>query len=280
MECLQESRVDPADIDNLGHMNVRVYARKAAEATRALAGLLGIAGDHTQIFDSHVHFRREQLEGAPLLIHGGVAEASQDTITAYLEMTNADNGDLAATFLNVFRVIDPPTRNGEIMPASALDASGAHQISVPDHGKLAPWRFELWPIGVRQKVHDQLQERLYAATDIDDVEKKAQGTAKLLHAPCVLVAISTAAEHPKIPIWEQHLSTGAACMNTLIAANSLGFEAQWLTAWYIYRNDCRDILGLAPDEQIAGIIHIGTNKAPKTDRPRPDIDSLYSIRES
>ena len=142
---------------------------------------------------------------------------------------------------------------------------------VRDHGKLAPWRCERWPMNVRQKVHDQLQERLYAATDIDDVEKKAQGTAKLLHAPCVLVAISTAAEHPKIPIWEQHLSTGA---------NSLGFEAQWLTAWYIYRNDCRDILGLAPGEQIAGIIHIGTNKAPKTDRPRPDIDSLYSIRES
>ena len=69
-------------------------------------------------------------------------------------------------------------------------------------------------------------------------------------------------------------------MNTLIAANSLGFEAQWLTAWYIYREDCRDILGLAPGEQIAGIIHIGTNKTPKTDRPRPDIESLYSVRES
>ena len=65
-----------------------------------------------------------------------------------------------------------------------------------------------------------------------------------------------------------------------IAANSLGFEAQWLTAWYIYRDDCRDILGLADGEQIAGIIHIGTNNTPKTDRPRPDIDSLYSIRES
>ena len=135
MERLHESRVDPADIDNLGHMNVRVYARKAAEATRSLAGLLGITGDHTQIFDSHVHFRREQLEGAPLLIHGGVAEASQDTITAYLEMTNADNGDLAATFLNVFRVIDPATRNGQVLPDSALEASGAHRIAVPNHGK-------------------------------------------------------------------------------------------------------------------------------------------------
>ena len=151
---------------------------------------------------------------------------------------------------------------------------------VPDHGKLAPWRFELWPIDVRQQMHDQLQEVLKAATDIDDVEKKVQTTGKLLHAPCVLVVISTAAEHPKIPVWEQHLSTGAVCMNTLIAANSLGFEAQWLTAWFIYRAETRAILGLADGEQIAGIIHIGSSSVPKTERDRPDIDTLFSIRES
>ncbi len=150
---------------------------------------------------------------------------------------------------------------------------------VPDHGKLAPWRFELWPMDVRQKVHDQLQELLASLTDLPDREKKSQGTQKLLHAPCVLMAISTAAEHPKIPLWEQHLSAGAACMNTLIAANSLGFEAQWLTAWYVYDDRARDILGLKQGEQIAGIIHIGSSSVAKSERPRPDIDSLFSIRE-
>ncbi|MEP0944356.1 MAG: nitroreductase [Rhizobiaceae bacterium] len=151
---------------------------------------------------------------------------------------------------------------------------------VPDHGKLAPWRFELWPMEVRQAMHDRLQEFLQKSTDMPDLEKKIQATAKLLHAPCVLAVISTATAHPKIPLWEQHLSTGAACMNTLIAANSLGFEAQWLTAWYIYLERTRDILGLAQGEQIAGIIHLGTSTVPKSERPRPDIDTLFSIRES
>ena len=151
---------------------------------------------------------------------------------------------------------------------------------VPDHGKLAPWRFELWPTQMRQKLHDQLQSFLLASSEIPDVEKKQQGTAKLLHAPCVLVVISTAAEHPKIPVWEQHLSTGAVCMNTLIAANSLGFEAQWLTAWFIYQDETRGLLGLAEGEQIAGIIHIGSSNVAKNERPRPDIDTLFSIRES
>ncbi len=151
---------------------------------------------------------------------------------------------------------------------------------VPDHGKLAPWRFELWPEHVRQDIHDDLQQLLAGLNDVTDREKQVQATRKLLHAPCVLVAISTAQEHPKIPIWEQHLSAGAACMNTLIAANSLGFEAQWLTAWYVYEDKARKILGLKNGEQIAGIIHIGTSAIAKSERPRPEIDSLFTIRES
>lgn len=150
---------------------------------------------------------------------------------------------------------------------------------VPDHGKLAPWRFELWPMAVRQKMHGELLQLLARLPDIDDPQKKAQAADKILHAPCVMAVISTAGEHPKIPVWEQHLSAGAACMNTLIAANAFGFEAQWLTAWYIYEDQARSILGLNTGEQIAGIVHIGSSSVPKTERPRPEIDSIFSVRE-
>jgi nitroreductase len=150
---------------------------------------------------------------------------------------------------------------------------------VPDHGKLAPWRFELWTMPMRQRLHDDLQQYLQDTPDVPDREKLVQSTQKLLHAPCVLVVISTAGEHPKIPEWEQHLSAGAVCMNTLMAANSLGYEAQWLTAWYVYDENVRDLIGLKSEEQIAGIVHIGSSSIPKIDRPRPDVDQLYSVRE-
>jgi len=150
---------------------------------------------------------------------------------------------------------------------------------VPDHGKLAPWRFELWPMTMRQRLHDELQHYLETLPKSPDREKKNQSTGKLLHAPCVLVVVSTADKHPKIPVWEQHLSTGAVCLNTLMAANSLGFEAQWLTAWYVYEKNVRGLIGLNVGEQIAGSVHIGSSTTPKVDRPRPDIDQLYSIRE-
>ncbi len=65
-------------------------------------------------------------------------------------------------------------------------------------------------------------------------------------------------------------------MNTLIAANSVGFEAQWLTAWYVYEDGARNILGLTDGERVAGIIHIGSSSAIKSERPRPKIEDHFT----
>lgn len=151
---------------------------------------------------------------------------------------------------------------------------------VPDHGKLAPWRFVLWTPEARATMHKNLLALLASKPEIPDAAKKQQGTDKLLHAPCVLAVISTADEHPKIPLWEQQLSVGAVCMSAIIAANAQGFEAQWLTAWYVYDQDARDILQLRGPERIAGIIHIGSTNIAKNERPRPDIDVHFSTRTS
>ena len=148
---------------------------------------------------------------------------------------------------------------------------------VPDHGKLSPWRFVLWSAQTRAKMHRDLLKLLAEIPDITEPEKKRKGTDKLLHAPCVLAVISSARDNSKIPHWEQVLSAGAVCMNTLIAANSVGFEAQWLTAWYVYENGANSILGLRDGEQVAGIIHIGSSSAAKSERLRPNIDDHYSV---
>ena len=148
---------------------------------------------------------------------------------------------------------------------------------VPDHGKLAPWRFETWSAKRREALHVALSQHLEANQDTmpgEDIGKLQQQTDKLLHGPTLLVCISTAKEHPKIPLWEQHLSAGAACMNTLMAANALGFEAQWLTAWYVYDETTAPILGLAKSERIAGLIHVGSTSVAKSERPRPPLDTI------
>ncbi|MDD9910312.1 MAG: nitroreductase [Ahrensia sp.] len=150
---------------------------------------------------------------------------------------------------------------------------------VPDHGKLVPWRIVLWSMSQRETMHRQLLTLLDSLPDIDDKPKKRASTDKLLHAPCVMAVISTAAEHPKIPVWEQTLSAGAVCMNALIGSNACGYEAQWLTAWYVYADEARDILELQDGEKIAGIIHIGSTNTPKTERPRPQIEDILTMKD-
>jgi nitroreductase len=96
----------------------------------------------------------------------------------------------------------------------------------------------------------------------------------LLRAPTVIAVVSTAADHPKIPVWEQVLSAGAVCQNMLLAATALGIGCQWNTDWIAYDTEIAKVMGLAPHEKIAGLIYLGTPSAPLEDRPRPDPGAL------
>lgn len=152
MKTYYEGRVEEPDIDNLGHMNVRVYARKAAEATHALIASLGLdraalegSGAVIQMLDGHTRFYREQLEGAPLQVRGGILEAGPGAIILYLELINADNGDLAATFRSVVTLHDRISRNVLPFEAEVLAAAQECVVGWPEHGKprslpLSPWQ--------------------------------------------------------------------------------------------------------------------------------------------
>ena len=96
----------------------------------------------------------------------------------------------------------------------------------------------------------------------------------MARAPLVVAVVSRAAPHAKIPEWEQLLSSGAAAMNLMIAANALGFGASWLTEWYAYDSNVLTALGLSPTEKIAGFVHIGTADTLPADRERPALSAV------
>jgi acyl-CoA thioesterase FadM len=142
MRIYSESRVEPAEIDNLGHMNVRVYARKAARGTLNLAAALGLGADRllglravVQIMDVHTRFYREQLEGAPLAVRGGVRQAAPGRIDSYMEMVNRDTGDVAATFNHGFSLFDGATRAPLEFPADVLEAAAGAAVDWPERGR-------------------------------------------------------------------------------------------------------------------------------------------------
>jgi nitroreductase len=65
-------------------------------------------------------------------------------------------------------------------------------------------------------------------------------------------------------------------MNLLTAAGSMGYGATWITEWYAFDRRVLDVLGLDPDERIAGFIHIGTARETPADRARPALADIVS----
>ena len=91
----------------------------------------------------------------------------------------------------------------------------------------------------------------------------------------MVVALSAPVAGSHIPLWEQQLSAGAACMNLLMAAHASGFVASWLTGWAAYSDRARDLFGDA-GTRVAGFIFIGSPSRPLDERPRPELDQVVS----
>lgn len=158
--------------------------------------------------------------------------------------------------------------------AAQLAAILAAATRVPDHGKLAPWRLVVVPDEQRERLAALLVEALSTekpeagAMEIE----AAQGFAR--QAPALVVVLSSPRNGP-IPIWEQELSAGAACMQLLNAAHALGFVGGWLTTWAAFSPRVRNAFGTAP-ERIAGFVFLGSPGRPLDERPRPDPAQVIS----
>ncbi|HTV31612.1 MAG TPA: nitroreductase [Methylocella sp.] len=147
---------------------------------------------------------------------------------------------------------------------------------VPDHGKLAPWRFILFEGAAREQAGEIFADVCAKANPIEDPVRLAAEKSRFSSAPLVVGVISRAGPHPKIPQWEQILSAGAVCMNLVIAANALGFASVWLTEWIAYDRAVLDRLGIAETEKVAGFIHIGRASGPREDRIRPKLSDIVT----
>ncbi len=148
---------------------------------------------------------------------------------------------------------------------------------VPDHGKLAPWRFILFEGEGRARAGEILAEIVARREPGADARQIDLERGRFTRAPLVVGVVSRAAPHVKIPEWEQQLSAGAVCMALTVAATAMGFRTAWLTEWCAYDREAMARFGLAEHERIAGFIHIGRVDNAPEDRVRPDLDSLITV---
>jgi len=177
-------------------------------------------------------------------------------------------GDEGALRLLAHRRSSSAQGLGEPGPSSEqLETLLRLAVRVPDHGKLAPWRFVIMPKASKAELLEALGRIADGQPEPDTARAKL---AKLAAAPISILVVSRIDPASKIPVWEQELSAGAVCMSLLIAAEAMGFGANWITDWYAYAPEGAKLLGLGENERVAGFIHIGTPAEPPLERPRPD----------
>ena len=145
----------------------------------------------------------------------------------------------------------------------------------PDHGKLEPWRF----IVIEQRAMARLADLTTQAGERlgKSPEDIAKGRSQFELGQLAVAVIEVQTESPKIPAIEQTYSAGAVCLALLNAALAAGWGANWLSGWVSHeRQFCEEAFDLAPNERIAGLIHIATEGATPPERPRPDLDRITS----
>jgi len=140
----------------------------------------------------------------------------------------------------------------------------------PDHGKLAPWRFIVLQGADKRAFVEGLEAIAAGRPDAAKVQAKL---GKIRVPPLTVAVVSRVAEGD-IPEWEQRLSAGAVCAILIIAAQAMGYGANWITDWYAYDADALRLLGLGEGERVAGYVHLGTSADTPLERVRPELSPL------
>jgi len=152
-------------------------------------------------------------------------------------------------------------------------------IRVPDHGALNPWSLTVIKDNARSRIGKEILAPEFILNNPEATEEEIDFEKnRFLRASAVIAVLFKPVSHSKIPSWEMELSAGAVCTNLLIAAQSLGYAAQWLTEWYSYNDRIIKEVGGKPEtDKLAGFIYIGDKEKEPVERRRPKIENVINF---
>ena len=181
-------------------------------------------------------------------------------------------------FLKTRRSTTAKTMIASRINESDLNDILACGIRVPDHGALNPWSLTVIKDKARYRIGKDILAPEYILNNPEATEEEIDFEKnRFLRASAVIAVLFKPVSHPKIPSWEMELSTGAVCSNILVAAQSLGYAAQWLTEWYSYNDRMIKVVGGKPEtDKLAGFIYIGDKEKEPVERRRPKIENVIN----
>jgi nitroreductase len=189
-------------------------------------------------------------------------------------MTKLNDTSSLLSFLKSRKSASAKTMGGPGPSAGQLQDMLSIAVRVPDHGKLNPWRFVVFEGAARAEVGALFAKRFAELHPGYPAENVNFQNGLFMRAPVVIAVVSTAAEHVKIPVWEQQMSAAAVSFNLVLAAQAHGFDAQWQSDWVAYDDGAKAAMGITETERVAGLIYIGTTSVALEDRPRPDAQAF------
>jgi nitroreductase len=129
----------------------------------------------------------------------------------------------------------------------------------PDHGRLKPWRFITVDGAARESLANAVAEARRDQIPTYTDEQMELEREKIRRSPSVLVVGCTVRKDiAKVPEIEQLIAVGAAVENLLLAANALGVGVMWKTGPAAYSPKVKAAVGLAADDHVVAILHLGT----------------------
>jgi nitroreductase len=130
----------------------------------------------------------------------------------------------------------------------------------PNHKVTNPWRFRLLGPETRARI----------AALVPDAE-----VIKLRRAPTLLLVTAVQSDDPVLA-QEDVLATAAATYAVLLAATGRGLASYWRTPSCFREQPLRELLGLAENEVVVAVVHLGP---PVTDPPakeRAPVDEVFT----
>ena len=130
----------------------------------------------------------------------------------------------------------------------------------PNHHLTQPWRFRILGPETRRRLEDAAGEK---------------EAVKLRRAPTLVLASAalTGDEHTD---GEDLHATAAAVYAVLLGATARGLASYWRTPSVLTQPEVRELLGLAPNERVVSLIHLGPRISEPPEKERAALDEVLT----
>jgi len=132
--------VHPAEIDHMGHMNIKYYAEKFDRATWNILIAIGFSPDYVQnskkgcaILESLTKYFHELFANTPIYIESVVTEVTPKKLRVLHRMKNSDTGETLATSEILGIHFDLKLRKSCEMPKHMIETALSYYDAKPSN---------------------------------------------------------------------------------------------------------------------------------------------------